>query len=164
MKKLNKKKENIMVTIDKLLDDEKDVAIKFLKKVFSHENNLQLSEIKKGLELDFILRHLDNIKINDILEKKENNINNINIDKVKKTRTNKIEMDIFNNFVFEIISKNEKGIETNEIIIFINNNMKIKVKKITIYDRLLNLKKKGILDSYRFEKKCYWIKNQDMSK
>jgi hypothetical protein len=27
-------------------------------KVFDHKNNLQLSELKKGLELDFVLRHI----------------------------------------------------------------------------------------------------------
>lgn len=46
-----------MLTIDELLENEKDIAIRFLKKMFDNKNNLQLSEIKKGLDLDFIEKH-----------------------------------------------------------------------------------------------------------
>ncbi len=43
-----------MITINTLLDVEKEM--------FDNKNNLNLSEIRKGLELDFISRHISDIK------------------------------------------------------------------------------------------------------
>lgn len=146
-----------METIDKLLDKEKDIAVTFLKKVFDHENNLQLSEIKKGLELDFILRHIDNIKLNDVLK------DNKNIKKTRKRKErekyNKEEMKMFNNIILEFIQTEEEGLETKRIVEHVNSKMEKNLSQKIIYNRLLCLKNKNILNSYKIRKKCYWTKN-----
>lgn len=145
-----------MATIDKLLDNEKDVAITFLKKVFDHKNNLQLSELKKGLELDFVLRHINDINLNDVLKKDESIKKNIKNEKKKKS--NKEEINMFNNIVLEFIPTTEKGIETKTIIEYVNSKIKMDLSRKIIYNRLLCLKNKKILNSYTLKKQCYWTK------
>lgn len=145
-----------MVTIDKLLDNEKKVAITFLKKVFNHKNNLQLSELKKGLELDFVLKHIDNINLNDVLKNDENIKKNIKDEKIKNY--NKEEINIFNNIVLDFIPTTEKGIETKKIVEYVNSKIKTDLSQKIIYNRLLSLKNKKILNSYKIKKQCYWFK------
>lgn len=145
-----------MTTIDKLLDDEKNVAITFLKKVFDNKNNLQLSELKKGLELDFVLRHINNINLNDVLKKDESIKKNIK--NKKKKKCNKEEMNMFNNIVLEFIPTTEKGIETKTIVEYVNSKIKMVLSRKIIYNRLLSLKNKKILNSYTLKKQCYWTK------
>lgn len=145
-----------MTTIDKLLDDDKNVAITFLKKVFDNKNNLQLSELKKGLELDFVLRHINNINLNDVLKKDESIKKNIK--NKKKKKCNKEEMNMFNNIVLEFIPTTEKGIETKTIVEYVNSKIKMDLSRKIIYNRLLSLKNKKILNSYTLKKQCYWTK------
>lgn len=146
-----------MITIDDLLDneDEKRHAICFIKKVFNPENNLKLSEIQKSFDLDFIKKHLDKIKINDIIDEKlEKNIINPNNHIIKK--------DLLYKQIFEIIPKDDIGIKTSEIANCIRskNKINISMKDIhnKIYHKLLLLEKKGNIKSYKYKNKLFWIK------
>jgi hypothetical protein len=156
-----------MTNIETLLDDEKEIAIKFLKKMFDNKNNLQLSEIKKGLELDFIIRHIDNIRLNDISENRPvkilNNVCQDNDGKnfKKKRKVYDIDMDLFSKLVLDIVPENNEGIGIQKIIEYVNNNMKTKLPRIVIYNRLITLKKGNIINSYSLKNKLFWFVNKN---
>lgn len=155
-----------MLTIDKLLEDEKDIAINFLKKIFDNKNNLQLSEIKKGLDLDFIEKHINNIRLNDIFENDlQENINKLDINnnkydikKESKRKFYKIDIEAFNRLALEIVPENEEGIELKRIVEYINQSMGTEYSNLYIYTRLRKLRKQGIINSYIVKSKGYWFR------
>src|ERR1700730_15411005 len=108
-----------MITIDELLDndDEKKHAIYFLKKVFNSENNLNLAEVQKSFNLDFIKKHLENINVNDIIEEKIEKRKNINFNSINYI----IKKDAFYELLLEIIPKDDIGIKTTEIVNYIRS-------------------------------------------
>lgn len=149
-----------------MLEDEKDIAINFLKKIFDNKNNLQLSEIKKGLDLDFIEKHINNIRLNDIFENnlqekisKLNITNNkYDIKKESKRKFYKIDIETFNILVLEIIPENEEGIELKRIVEYVNQSMGTEYSKLFIYTKLKKLRKQGIINSYVVKNKGYWFR------
>jgi hypothetical protein len=155
-----------MLTIDKLLEDEKDIAINFLKKIFDNKNNLQLSEIKKGLDLDFIEKHINNKRLNDIFENDlQENINKLDINnnkydikKESKRKFYKIDIEAFNRLALEIVPENEEGIELKRIVEYINQSMGTEYSNLYIYTRLRKLRKQGIINSYIVKSKGYWFR------
>lgn len=138
-----------MITINTLLDDEKELAIKFLKKMFDNKNNLNLSEIRKGLDLDFISRHINDIKLNDIFENQIKNFKNDVID-INNKQIN------LNKLILEIIQDNKNRINTSQIKENINNNMNLKLPTYTIYNNLKRLEKNGLIYSCNIKNKTYW--------
>ncbi len=87
-----------MYTLDDILNDndEKEHAIHFLNKIFNTENNLNLSDIKKSLELDFIKKHIEKIRYNDIVNNGEKN-------NILRNEDNKYEKYIYDNFNKDIL-------------------------------------------------------------
>lgn len=53
--------------LEDLLQDDRDRAINLLKKVLDPTNNLQLSEVHKALELEWVARHLADLTVSHVL-------------------------------------------------------------------------------------------------